>query len=122
VGGEDGAGDREREHRPEALRHVVDPGGLAHVLRADRVQHDGGHGGKSHRDADAGDQQRYVQLDPAGGERAARGNPDEAERLQREPGEHDRPAPDPVGHGAGERRDEHRRGEERQQAQAGAER
>ena len=58
VGGEHGAGDRDREHRAEALRHVVDPGRLAHLLRGDGAQDGGRHRREGHRDADAGDEER----------------------------------------------------------------
>src|SRR5450755_1089674 len=38
VGREDRAADRDREHGTEALRHVVDAGGLAHVFRGDGAE------------------------------------------------------------------------------------
>jgi hypothetical protein len=44
IGGEHSAGDREREHGAEPLGHVVDRGGLAHLIRGDGVKNRGGHG------------------------------------------------------------------------------
>src|SRR6185312_12288785 len=75
VGGEHRADDGDREDRAEALHHVVDAGRLAEIARVDGVQHGGRHGRQRHRDADAGDQQGDVHLDPTGRQRAPGGDP-----------------------------------------------
>ena len=75
-----------------------------------------------HRDADARDDERRQQLrvgDPRLGDHR---QPRHADRLQRQPGDHQRSLTDPVGQRPGERRHRHERRGPGQQPQAGAQR
>ena len=87
-----------------------------------RGEDDVGHRGEEERHPDPRDHEAGDELGVGHRRRRDRRQPAEPDRLQREPGRHQRPAADAVGERAGDRRDEDRHRRPRQDAQAGVQR
>ena len=118
VGGEDRGHDRDTEDAAELADRVVGARCYTLLLDANRAEDDNGDGGEEERHADAANDEgaehvavRHLRVED-------QRNPGEGDRLQGEPGNHQRTAADALGDDARDRRDEDRHARPRERAEA----